>query len=149
MTGAMTTTMGRFVLRAAGLTLIAGAVAMVSFYREEGWGPGTVPCFLWAMLWAVVLGVIGFRSMRQVFEVPPREMLRVVALGVILRLFVLVASQVAVYLVIDKTWGARTLLSTMVFYLLVLGVEVYSLLQEWKGGAARPQGAGEEAKLEP
>lgn len=134
----MSTSTGRFLIRAVGLVLVVGAVAAVGLYRKTDWGVGVVPCLLWSMVWAVVMGVIGFRSMGRAFQVPPKEMIKVVFAGLLVRVFVLAASQAAVYVVIDAQWGARALLATTLFYLVVLGAEAYSLVLEMRHGTLRP-----------
>ena len=86
----------------------------------------------------VLFGVIGFRSMGRAFQVPPKEMVKVVFLGLMVRVFILAASQAAVYVVLDAQWGARALLATTRFYLVVLGAEAFSLVQEMRNGTLRP-----------
>ena len=124
----------QFFLRATGILLLVGGVAMVACYRRLEWGWGAVPLHAWAMLWALVMGWIGFRSAQRTFLVPPPQMVTVVLAGVIARVFVLGASQLAVYVAIDAVWGARALMSTTVFYLVVLGVEVFTLAQAMNRG---------------
>ena len=120
------------------MVLVIGAVAAVGLYRKSDWGTGIIPCLLWCMTWSVVMGVVGFRSMGRAFQVPPKEMVKVVFLGLMVRVFILAASQAAVHVVFDAKWGARALLATTLFYLVVLGAEAYSLVLEMRNGTLRP-----------
>ncbi len=138
----MRTTMSRFLLRATGLTLLVGGAAIIGFARPTAWGMGAIPCLLWAMLWAVALGAVGFRSLRTALQCQPKEMMRVITTGLILRVVVLGASQVVVYLAVNPQWGARALLATTLFYLLVLAIEVFSIVTDMpsSGDAAAANG---------
>jgi hypothetical protein len=121
-----------FLLRAAGIVLIAAAVAL--YLVREKWGAGAAPSLGWAALWAWVLGVIGYRSLARAMACEPVQMLGVMSKGVMLRVLVLAVSQAAVFRVYGGEWGRRTLMATVLLYLLVLGVEVFTLNQALRAG---------------
>ena len=122
---------GRFLLRAVGLLLLVGAIAIGVFF--PAWGMGAVACFTWSMVWALVLGVVGFKSMQKGLQlriVSTTQVQLVLLIGLASRLLILCASQVVVFAKFGREWGSRTLLATAAFYVLVLGVEIYTLAQE-------------------
>ncbi len=131
---------GLFMVRACGLLLILGGISVGFFYRT--WGIGVVPCLGWAAAWAWVLGAVGFRSMQKGLLLKANESTQVTGillLGVLFRLLILGGSQGAVYVIAGNDWGNRALLATASYYVLVLGVEVYTLAQEMGivGGSRR------------
>ena len=132
--GPLTTTVGQFVLRACGVALVAAGVGMFQYHAKEGWGGGVVPLFLWAALSSVAMGIVGFQSMRKVFRSTPQQMIAVMGMGIFIRVLILGVSQGSVYFLFGKEWGARALLSTTLFYLLVLGVEVVTLARDMNRG---------------
>ncbi|MEE8142573.1 MAG: hypothetical protein V3T77_05695 [Planctomycetota bacterium] len=91
-----------------------------------------MPCLLWAVLCALVLGVVGFRSMQRGLVLKTHDSVqvtRILLFGVVLRVLILAGSQGLVYLISGKDWGNRALLATAVFYVSVLMIEVYTLAQ--------------------
>jgi hypothetical protein len=137
-----------FLLRAAGVVLVASAVAVLLL--RERWGVGSIPTLSWAALWAWVMGWIGFRSLAQAMTCPPARLMTVVVLGMMQRVLILGASQAVVFFAYDDEWGRRALLSTVLLYLLVLGVEVFTLNQSlraggWKNTAGAPGEAAEDS----
>ena len=133
---------GRFLLRAGGLCLIVGAIAIYGLYGVEGWGWGVVPLVLWSILWALVLGVIGLRSMVKGLSAPGNQVLKTILAGLFVRLAVLAASQLLVFWYAGPDWGARALLATTVLYVVVLFVECHTLVRELTRMAqARREGA--------
>jgi hypothetical protein len=122
-----------FLLRAAGVVFIAAGIAL--YVLREPWGDGALPSLAWASLWAWIIGVIGYRSLANAMACAPAQMLGVMSKGLALRVIALAASQGAVFAAFGGEWGRRTLLATVLLYLLVLGVEVFTLNQALRGGA--------------
>ncbi len=128
-----------FLLRAAGVVLIASAVG--AFSLRESWGNGAIPSLSWAGLWACILGVIGFRGLSRLLACEPGKILGTLVSGMVLRILVLAASQSVVFFACGGDWGRRTLIATVSLYLLVLGVEIFTLNQLLRAGALRSQPA--------
>lgn len=126
-----------FLLRAAGVVLIASAVGV--FFLRESWGDGAIPSLTWAGLWACILGVIGFRGLSRLMACEPGKILGTLVSGMVLRILVLAGSQSVVFLAYGGEWGRRTLIATVLLYLLVLGVEIFTLNQLLRVGALRSQ----------
>lgn len=121
-----------FLLRAAGLVLVAGAIAL--YVLRQKWGEGAAPSLAWAALWAWILGVIGYRSLSAAMACEPTRMLGVMSKGLAFRALVLAASQAGIFLAYGGEWGRRTLMATVLLYLLVLGAEVFTLNQALRAG---------------
>jgi hypothetical protein len=121
-----------FLLRAAGITTIAAALALLAL--GERWGQGAIAALAWGVLSACTLGAFGVRSLGRAMACKPNELLRVLAEGLFVRLLVLAASQAAVFIAFGDEWGRRTLLVTVLLYLLVLGVEIFTLNQALRRG---------------
>jgi hypothetical protein len=121
-----------FLLRAAGIAIIAAALA--SFALRERWGTGAIGALAWSALSACALGWFGFRSLARAMECKPTQLLAVLAAGLIVRVLVLGASQAVVFIAFGSDWGRRTLVSTVLLYLLVLGVEVLTMNQALRRG---------------
>ena len=114
-----------FLLRLVGVVLI-GAAAGAAIVRDS-WGSDAIPALSWAALWACVLGLVGFRSLRKTMLAPAEKLVGLMLLGLLMRFLILVASQAVVFLVVDAEWGQRTLFATVLLYMLALGVEVVTL----------------------
>lgn len=116
--------------------LTAGSTA--AFQHRPGWGGvgPTLACFSWSALWALVLGAIGLWSMERALTCRAAQMTVFVLGGFMLRVMVLIATQMGVYFIVSPEWGQRTLLATVVYYLFVLAIElqhVNKLLQAKSG----------------
>ncbi|NRA75269.1 MAG: hypothetical protein HRU16_04950 [Planctomycetes bacterium] len=114
------------------MVLVASGIAM--FFVREQWGREGLLCLAWGALWAVGLGVLGFRSMRAILTCDPRKMTSQLLMGVLQRALVLFASMGLVYGLVGAQWSRRALLATTILYLLVLGMEVFTLAQALKSG---------------
>ena len=121
-----------FFYRSCGVVLVASGIAML-FVREQ-WGREGLLCLAWGALWAVGLGVLGFRSMRTLLTCDPRKMTSQLLMGVLQRALVLFASMGLVYAIAGAQWSRRALLATTILYLLVLAMEVFTLSQALKSG---------------
>ncbi len=129
-----------FLSRCCGVVLIASGIAML-FVREQ-WGQEDFLCLAWSGLWAVGLGVIGFRSLRKTLTCEPHRMAGELLKGVVQRALVLFASVGLVHAIVGAPWSQRALLMTTVLYLLVLGVEVLTLSQALNRGELKPSAQG-------
>lgn len=121
-----------FLLRAGGIVLIASAIGVL--LTRETWGSPGILAISWGALWALVLGLIGFRSLGRAMACEPTKMMGVMATGLIQRVIILAASQAGVFLLYGGEWGRRTLSATVILYMLVLGVEVFTLNQALRAG---------------
>ncbi|MGE4631465.1 MAG: hypothetical protein AAEJ47_00365 [Planctomycetota bacterium] len=121
-----------FIYRSCGVVLVASGIAML-FVREQ-WGREGLLCLAWGAIWAVGLGVLGFRSMRTLLTCDPRKMTSQLLMGVLQRALVLFASMGLVYAITGAQWSRRALLATTILYLLVLAMEVFTLSQALKSG---------------
>ena len=129
-----------FLYRICGVLLVAGGISAL-FVREQ-WGREGLLCLVWGVLWAVGLGLLGFRSMRAALTCDPQKMSGELLKGVLQRALVLFASMGLVYAVAGGQWSQRALLTTTVLYLLVLGVEIVTLNQAMKRGELTPASEG-------
>ncbi|MFQ5653473.1 MAG: hypothetical protein ACE5GW_01930 [Planctomycetota bacterium] len=129
----------QFHLRAGGVLLVATALAALALH--DAWGRSGILCLTWSAGWAYILGVIGFRSMRRSLACERSKMAGVVLAGLGIRVLLLLVSQGAVFVGIGGEWGRRSLLSTVLLYLLVVGVEVITLTQGLKEGSLRTEEA--------
>ena len=121
-----------FLLRSWGVVLVASGIAM--WFVRDQWGQEGLLCLAWGVLWAIGLGVLGFRSMRTLLTCDPQKMTGQLLKGVLERGLVLFASTGLVYGIVGAQWSRRALLTTTVLYLLVLAVEVLTLSQAMKTG---------------
>ena len=117
----------RFLLRTLGLLLIIGALAFVPV--SSLWGDETVPILGYGMVVAALLGVLGIRNLLAILRSEADRAVGKVFLGMGLRAVVLAISQVPVFDMYGRETGGRTLITAVCFYLVVLGVEIFSLQQ--------------------
>ncbi len=117
----------RFLLRTLGLLLIIGALAYAPV--SSLWGEETVPILGYGMAVAALLGVLGIRNLLSILRSEADRAVGKVFLGMGLRALVLAASQVPVFNMYGHETGGRTLIAAVCFYLVVLGVEIFSLQQ--------------------
>ncbi|MGB1396222.1 MAG: hypothetical protein ACPHP7_02000 [Planctomycetota bacterium] len=117
----------RFLLRTLGLLLIIGALAYAPV--SSLWGEETVPILGYGMAVAALLGVLGIRNLLSILRSKADRAVGKVFLGMGLRALVLAASQVPVFNMYGRETGGRTLIAAVCFYLVVLGVEIFSLQQ--------------------
>lgn len=117
----------RFLLRTLGLLLIIGALAFVPV--SSLWGDETVPILGYGMVVAALLGVLGIRNLLAILRSNADRAVGKVFLGMGLRAAVLAISQVPVFEIYGRETGGRTLITAVCFYLVVLGVEIFSLQQ--------------------
>ena len=121
-----------FLSRSCGVVLVASGIAV--WFVSDSWGREGLLCQAWCALWAVGLGVLGFRSMRTLLTCDPQKMTSQLLKGVLERALVLFASMGLVYAIAGAQWSRRALLTTTILYLLVLAVEVVTLAQALKTG---------------
>lgn len=117
----------RFLLRTVGLLLIIGALAyspVSNLWEEE-----TVAILGYGMAVATLLGVLGLRNLLAILRSDADRAVGKVFLGMGLRALVLAVSQVPVFNIYGHETGGRTLIAAVCFYLVVLGVEIFSLQQ--------------------
>ena len=137
----------RFLLRAVGLLLVGILIATVVGYQF--WGIGAVPLVAWSAASALLLGIVGFRSMLKGLRMPMSGVAGVqvtLLVGLIVRLLLLCVSQIAVFAIYGREWGSRALLATVSFYMIVLGAEVFTLAREL--GIFAPRASKPETKRE-
>jgi len=115
----------RFLLRTSGLLLIIGALAYLPI--SSLWGDDTISILAYGMAVAILLGVLGVRNLVSVLQSEVDLPLGRVFLGMGLRALVLAVSQVPVFNMYGSETGGRTLITTVCYYLVVLGIEIYSL----------------------
>ncbi|OUU23148.1 MAG: hypothetical protein CBC13_06010 [Planctomycetia bacterium TMED53] len=117
----------RFLLRTVGLLLILGALA----YQPVStlWGEDTLSILGYGMGVATLLGVLGIRNLLAVLRAEADRAIGKVFWGMGLRALVLAVSQVPVFQYFGRETGGRTLIAAVCFYLVVLGVEIFSLQQ--------------------
>ena len=120
-----------FAVKAAVLLLVLAGLG-ASFLKPT-WGDGTMLCFGWAVGIALVLAVIGYRTLRAgMFSSTQTDMIKHVLGGLFLR-FVIIAVTHGIWIwKFDPTWGQRALLSTVGLYVFALMLEVFVLQQELK-----------------
>lgn len=112
------------------LLILAGVAASV--LRPE-WGEGTMALFGWAAGLALVLGLIGYRTLRAgMFSASQGEMVKHVLGGLFARFLLIIGTHAVWIFQFDSTWGQRALLSTVGLYMVALGLEVFTLNQELK-----------------
>ena len=117
----------RFLLRTCGLLLIIGA--LVYSPVSSLWEEDTLAILGYGMLVAALLGVLGIRNLLAVLRSESDRAIGKVFLGMGLRAVVLAVSQVPVFEMYGRETGGRTLIAAVSFYLVVLGVEIFSLQQ--------------------
>ncbi len=122
----------RFLFRICGVVLVASGIA--ALFVDEQWGREGFLCLLWAVFWAVGLGLLGFRTMRVALTCDPQKMTGELFKGLVLRALVLFGSMGLVHAVAGRQWSQRALLTTTLLYLLVLGVEILTLRQALNRG---------------
>jgi len=93
------------------------------------WEEDTLAILGYGMLVAALLGVLGIRNLLAVLRSESDRAIGKVFLGMGLRALVLAVSQVPVFEMYGRETGGRTLIATVSFYLVVLGVEIFSLQQ--------------------
>ena len=117
----------RFLLRTLGLLLIIGALAYAPV--STLWGEQTVSILGYGMAVAALLGVLGIRNLLSILRSEADRAVGKVFLGMGLRALVLAVSQVPVFNIYGHETGGRTLITAVCFYLVVLGIEIFSLQQ--------------------
>ena len=78
---------------------------------------------------AALLGVLGIRNLLSILRSEADRAVGKVFLGMGLRALVLAVSQVPVFNIYGHETGGRTLITAVCFYLVVLGIEIFSLQQ--------------------
>jgi len=127
-----------FLARSAGVVLIASGIA--AKFVQDAWGAGSLVCLSWSAIWAIGLGVLGFRSLRITLTCSPQKMAGEMLMGVAQRVAVLFASMGLAYLIAQSLdmsgnlWSSRSLLATTLLYLLVLGIEIVTLAKALNRG---------------
>ncbi|MEM7165209.1 MAG: hypothetical protein AAF581_07065 [Planctomycetota bacterium] len=117
---------GRFVVQAVVVLGVIAVGATVLFHDRPGWESlqKTALCFGWSAFWALVLGILGIWSIQKTLTCRPMQMAAFMFGGLLLRAGVLLGTQLYVFFFIDQEWGKRTLLTTVVFYMFVLFLEL-------------------------
>jgi len=123
----------RFALRL--LALLAVAAGGTGILLQPMWGNGAFWLLGWSTAWGLLLGILGYRSMRTgIVAKDATEMSRIILGGLFLRVLVIVVSHTLLYWELGSDWGMRALITTVAFYVLALGCEVFTVNQELKSG---------------
>ena len=121
------------------------AVGFAALFLRDSWGIEGLLALTWAAIWASVMGLVGFRSLCRAMAGDSSQLMAITMIGMLVRAGILAASQAVVFKLYGQDWGGRTLMATVSLYVLVLGLEVFTLHQALKAGAFRKPASDEAA----
>ncbi len=125
------------------LLVLAGVGATV---LSPSWGDGTMLVFGWAVAWSLILGVIGYRTLRAaMWSTTQTDIMKNLMGGLFLRFVLIIGSHALLGWQAGWDWCQRAIMATIGLYTFALGMEIFTLQRELKArGAANASPAGVE-----